>query len=272
MVSLRGLALGAGALATLAACGGSPSAAPAASPSSPPASASQASGRGSAASAPAASGGPAAEASAPATPSAIGSPAPSAAASASGAASASAAAPAVKLTIAPNAGSALDIKMRELLAGNVAQNDAVESTKAVSGTINLDASGAVLPGSKISLDLRTLKSDRAQRDNFIKGRFVLDTQQYPTVDFVPTQIEGLGGPPPASGQKTFQLLGNATVRGVTKPLTWQVTASFDPQGCQGQASTSFKLSDFGMSPPKAGPVIQVQDAGNLVLSFQAEKS
>ncbi|MFI5267258.1 MAG: YceI family protein [Chloroflexota bacterium] len=185
------------------------------------------------------------------------------------ASSVAAAGGAVKLVIAPDANSEIDIRMRELLAGNVAQNDAIESTKTVSGAINLDASGGVLPGSKINLDLRTLKSDRSQRDNFIKGRFVLNTAQFPLVEFAPTEVQGLDGTPPTSGQKTFKLLGEATVRGVTRPLTWDVTATFDQQGCQGQATTAFKLSDFGMTPPKAGPVVQVEDAGMLTMRFQA---
>lgn len=258
-VSLRQLTLSTVALAALAGCDASP-AATASSAVTPPAPAASI-----AASAPAAS-------QAAKTPSS--SPQSSSAASVQSAASgpASAAAGGVKLTIAANAGSEMNIKMRELLAGNVAQNDAIESTKTVSGIINLDPNGEVLPGSKISLDLRTLKSDRAQRDNFIKGRFVLDTAQYPTVDFVPTQVQGLGGTPPSLGEKTFKLTGNATVRGVTRPLTWDVTATFDQQGCQGQATTTFKLSDFGMSPPKAGPVVQVEDAGSLLMKFQATRA
>jgi polyisoprenoid-binding protein YceI len=267
MALSRASALLTGATLTLilAACGGSPSAAPDVPPPS------SAVGTAGSASSPASS--PAGAPAAAAATSSAASGATSAAAGQSAAVSPNGASSGpVKLVIAPNAGSQIDIKMRELLAGNVAQNDAVESTKTVSGTVSLDATGAVLPGSKISLDLRTLKSDRSQRDNFIKGRFVLDTQQFPMVDFTIKQVQGLDGGTPTAGQKTFKLIGDATVKGVTTPLTWDVTATFDGQDVQGQASTSFKLSDFGMQPPKAGPVVQVEDAGNLVMKFQATRS
>ena len=161
--------------------------------------------------------------------------------------------------------------MRELLAGNAAQTEAVESTKAVSGAVLLDPQGKVLPGSSIKLDLTTLKSDRDIRDNFIK-RVTLQTNQFPSVEFVPNQIQGLDGGLPTSGQHSFKLIGDATIKGKTSQMTWDVSANFDQQGAKGQASTQFKLSDFGLTPPKAGPVISVDDNGSIVLSFQATKA
>jgi polyisoprenoid-binding protein YceI len=177
---------------------------------------------------------------------------------------------AVKLTIASNS-SQMDIVMHELLTGNAAKTNAVESTKAVSGAIMLDAQDNILPGSKLSLDVNSLQSDRQIRDGFIK-RVTLQANQFPTVDFVPTHIEGLTGGLPSSGQRTFKLIGDATVRGATHPMTWEVTATFTGQGCEGTATAPLKLSDFGLTPPKAGPVIAVDDAGTIDLKFQASKS
>jgi polyisoprenoid-binding protein YceI len=177
----------------------------------------------------------------------------------------------IKLTVTPDS-SEVDIRMRELLAGNVGQNEALLTTRAVSGSILLDAKGSILPESKLILDLRTLKSDRPTRDNFIKGRFVLDTSQFPNVEFVPREARGLNGVPPASGQLTFKLVGEATVKGVTSALTWDVTAMCAPDACRGEAATPFKLSDFNIPPPKAGPVISVEDSGRLEMKFQAGRS
>ncbi len=194
---------------------------------------------------------------------------PSAASSSSSAAS-SPSGKGLKLTIAPNTGQ-VDIKVKELLADNKAQTDAVESTQAVSGAILLDAAGAVQPGSKISVDLTTLKSDRSQRDNFVK-RSVLETSQFPNVEFVPLEIQGLNGLPPSSGDATFKLVGNATVRGVTKPMTWTVTAQFDQQGAKGTATSPFQLTAFGITPPRIGPVLQVDDGGTISFSFVCTRS
>jgi len=176
----------------------------------------------------------------------------------------------VKLILEPNS-TEIDVQMRELLAGNAAQTDAVETTKTVSGAILMDGTNAVLTGSKLTMDLTTLQSDRQIRDNFIK-RATLETNKFPTMDFVPKQLQGLNGPLPSSGQATFKLLGDATIKGVTKPISWDVTATFTQQAVQGQATASFKLSDFGMTPPKAGPVISVDDTGRLTVKFQATRA
>ncbi|MDE3077307.1 MAG: YceI family protein [Chloroflexota bacterium] len=161
--------------------------------------------------------------------------------------------------------------MRELLAGHATKSDAVESTQAISGALLLSPKGAVLPGSKLELELSALSSDRDRRDNFIK-RSVLETSRYPNVEFVPKQAQGLDGLPPASGQVTFKLLGDATVHGVTKPMTWDVTAQCSGQGCNGTATSSFTLTEFGMTPPRIGPVLEVEDQGRLELRFQAARS
>jgi polyisoprenoid-binding protein YceI len=161
--------------------------------------------------------------------------------------------------------------MTELLAGNAARTEAIESTKKVSGSLTLGPDGKVQPGSQITLDLNSLASDRQTRDNFVK-RVTLQTNQFPNVEFVPKEVQGLPSPLPASGQAAFKLLGDATIRGVTRPLAWDVTATLSADGVQGQATSSFKLSDFGITPPKAGPVISVDDAGKLDMKFQASRS
>jgi hypothetical protein len=51
------------------------------------------------------------------------------------------------------------------------------------------------------------QSDERQRDRYIQ-RNTLQTATYPTATFVPTQVVGLPSPMPASGDVTFQMIGN----------------------------------------------------------------
>jgi len=104
------------------------------------------------------------------------------------------------------------------------------------------------------------------RDSFIK-RNTLQTSRYPAAVFAPTAITGLPSPLPTSGGATFQLAGNLTVHGVTKPATWTVTAQFNGRQISGKATAPFTITEFGMTIPKAGPVLSVQDAGTLELDF-----
>ena len=90
-------------------------------------------------------------------------------------------------------------RIREQLAGINFPSDAVGTTQAVTGTIALDDQGQVrLSDSRMTIDLRTLRSDSDRRDNYVR-RNTLETERYPTVVFVPTAVRGLPRPPFAPG-------------------------------------------------------------------------
>jgi len=162
-------------------------------------------------------------------------------------------------------------RAREQLVGQNLPTEAVGTTKKVSGTIVLDPTGDVVDDqSTITVDLSALQSNESRRDNFIKGN-TLNTNQFPNATFVVREVQGLSTPLPTSGEATFQLHGDLTVRGVTRPVTWQVTATFANGGLTGNATTSVKLTDFGMTPPKAGPVLSIEDQLNLELAFAASR-
>ena len=168
-------------------------------------------------------------------------------------------------------GTTADFKVREQLVGHDLPSDAIGKTSAVTGKIVLGPDGKVdATQSKFTVDLTTLKSDQSRRDGFIQ-RSTLETAQYPTATFVPTEVKGLPSPLPTSGQVTFQLSGNLTVHGVSHPMTWNVTATVNGNDVSGQASTPFTFADFGMTPPKAGPVLSVNDNGTLEMAFKLSK-
>ena len=146
-------------------------------------------------------------------------------------------------------------------------NDAIGATSDVSGGIAFDAAGNLVPGSsKFIVNVGALKSDKDRRDGYVRGR-ILETSQYPTVELTPTAIRGLTLPLPTSGNKTFQIVGDLTVHGVTKPTTWNVTASFDRGRVSGAAATSFLFSDFGLNQPRVPVVLSVADSIKLEYTF-----
>jgi polyisoprenoid-binding protein YceI len=160
---------------------------------------------------------------------------------------------------------------REQLAGRSLPSEAVGTSTAVTGALVLGTDGSVKADqSKIEVDLRQLKSDESRRDNFIQGS-TLQTSRFPMATFAPREVQGLSNPLPTSGQATFQLLGDLTVHGVTKPVTWQVSAEFTNAAVTGNATTNVNISDFGMTPPKAGPVLSIADALTLEMVFTANR-
>jgi polyisoprenoid-binding protein YceI len=176
----------------------------------------------------------------------------------------------VKLVLDPSASQA-SYKAREVLVGKTLPSEAVGTAPGVSGSLLLGADGSVAADqSTITVDLTKLKSDEGRRDNFVRSD-TLQTSRFPTATFVARETQGLTMPLPTSGEATFQLLGDLTVHGVTRPVTWQVTAQFADTTVSGSATTNVKITDFGMTPPKAGPVLSIEDALGLELVFSANR-
>jgi polyisoprenoid-binding protein YceI len=170
------------------------------------------------------------------------------------------------LVLVPD-GSQARFKVREQLAGRNLPNDAVGTTNAVSGKIDIGANGVLVPdASKITVDMTSLKTDESRRDNFIK-RNTLDTAQYPAAVFVPTAVKGLPSPLPSGGDVKFELTGDLTLHGVTKPITWQATGKIAGQDLTGTASTRTTFEQFGMTPPRAAVVLSVEDNITLEIDF-----
>jgi polyisoprenoid-binding protein YceI len=156
-------------------------------------------------------------------------------------------------------GSEVRYRVREQLVGLSFPNDAVGTTSAVEGAIVFDGQGRLLPGdSRFAVDLRTLRSDEARRDNYVR-RNTLETERYPMVTFAPAEARGLPVPLPQTGSVPFELVGDLTVREVTRRVSWNATASFDGPRVTVRARTTFRFGDFGLRVPRVSVVLSVED-------------
>jgi polyisoprenoid-binding protein YceI len=172
----------------------------------------------------------------------------------------------LRFSIVPEATEAR-FRVREQLAGMQLPNDAVGTTRAVQGTIVFGPSGEIVrEQSKVIVDLNSLRTDQPMRDAFIKQN-TLQTQRYPTAEFVPHTAQGLPWPLPASGEAAFQLIGELTIHGVTRTVTWDVRARFTGQEVRGIATTSVTFGDFGMTQPRVARVLSIEDNIRLELEF-----
>jgi polyisoprenoid-binding protein YceI len=158
--------------------------------------------------------------------------------------------------------------VREQLAGFDFPNDAVGKTAAVTGALVLDANGSVVAGeSKFVIDVSKLVSDQERRDGYVR-RNTLATEEHPNVTFDITSVRGLANPLPRSGEFTFQLVGNLTVRDVTRPVTWDVTARLENGAVVGKAATKFTFEQFSMTKPRIARVLSVDDDIRLEYDFK----
>jgi polyisoprenoid-binding protein YceI len=158
----------------------------------------------------------------------------------------------------------------EELAGQGA-NEAIGETNSIIGQIYFDADGVPLACSRFDVDMRTLVSDEARRDNYLRGN-TLQTDTYPVATFVVTAIEGLDGALADGEETSFYLVGNLTMHGATNQVRWAVTATLSGDSITGSGSTTFDMEDYGITEPVIGPVVSVDETITLEIDIVATKA
>jgi polyisoprenoid-binding protein YceI len=106
------------------------------------------------------------------------------------------------------------------------------------------------------------------RDNFIRRNF-LESSKYPLAIFTPTSVDGMPKSYTDGQSYSFKVTGNLTAHNVTKPVTFAVTASLSGTTLSGTASTTIKMSDFGVGPITLAGMLQTQDDVKLDMKFVA---
>jgi protocatechuate 3,4-dioxygenase beta subunit/polyisoprenoid-binding protein YceI len=149
---------------------------------------------------------------------------------------------------------------------------AVGVTDRLDGTIEIDlADPQILRSLQVTADLRSLKSDEPNRDNKLADQWLV-TSQFPQASF---RAAGINNPPPGilEGQAVqFTLNGEMTIREITRPATFQVTARLGGDRLIGTAIGVIKMSDFGIDPPRLLDFVVVEDEVQLVVNFVAQEA
>lgn len=159
-------------------------------------------------------------------------------------------------------------RVTEQLAGFDLPNDAIGATKGISGRLVVESNGTVVKdSSKIIVKVNELKSDKARRDKYLETHSIESTK-FPEVALVPVTFQGLTEPIPAGQSKTFAVVGDLTVHGVTRPTTWHVTARSDGKDVVGTAITAFTFKDFNLDQPHVPVVLSVADTIRLEYDFR----
>ena len=113
----------------------------------------------------------------------------------------------------------------------------------VSGTVTVPASGE--PTVDVTINAASIDTRVDARDNHLRSADFFDVEKYPTLRFVSS-----------SAKRTddgYTLTGNLTIRGVTKPVTLEVTdegTGIDPWGNTKSAFSArgrINRNDFGLT-------------------------
>lgn len=156
--------------------------------------------------------------------------------------------------------------VRERFFGKESDVTAIGRTSAFTGELILN--GGIVQPSTIQIDLSTLTSDEARRDNQV--RRALDTGTHKLATFAIAQ----SGDYPAlqEGQETsFTLQGQMTIKGAARPLSFAAKAKLEGTTVTLNAETTFAMTDFGVTPPSIGGFVSVTDQVTLHVTYVGTK-
>lgn len=140
----------------------------------------------------------------------------------------------------------------------------VGTSSIVLGEIVYDPSDpASLQIGTILINARDFTTDSSNRNRAIRGP-ILDADTFEFIEFSPTAIDGFDG----SGS-TFTVSGDLTIRDVTHPVTFDVTAAVDGEQVIGTATAVVDRTLWGLDIPNAPGVANVAESVVLTLEFVA---
>jgi polyisoprenoid-binding protein YceI len=140
----------------------------------------------------------------------------------------------------------VEFTVRHLMISNV--KGQFEKT---TGTITTDPANPAASSIDATIDASSVNTRVAMRDDDLKSPDFLDVAKYPTITFKSTKVE-------ADGAGKWNVTGDLTLHGVTKPVVLAVEATGtpikDPMGTTrvgASATTKINRKDFGLTWNKA---------------------
>lgn len=142
--------------------------------------------------------------------------------------------------------------------------------KTFNGALTIDEKNFEKSKLDAEVEIASIDTSVNDRDNHLKSPDFFDAAKYPKMIFKTTAIKGT--------PESFKLMGNLTIKGTTKPVTFDAVYKGSVKDAYGNLKTAFtattKISrkDFGLTWNKmveAGPV--VGDEVTIRLKVQATK-
>lgn len=121
----------------------------------------------------------------------------------------------------------------------------------LTGTVTLDEKDVTKSKVEATIDATTIDTREAKRDEHLKSPDFFDVAKYPAITFKSTKVQ-------KNGKDGLKVTGDLTMRGVTKPVTLDVTGPTgeikDPWGSArrgASATTKLNRNDYGVAWSKA---------------------
>jgi polyisoprenoid-binding protein YceI len=135
------------------------------------------------------------------------------------------------------------------------------------GVAYLDGDDPANSSAKVTIKAASIDTRNAQRDEHLRSNDFLAMETYPEITFVSTAVR-------QTGDNSFDLTGDLTIRGVTKPVTIPFTyegAATDPFGnlrVGFEGSVAINRKDYGITWNAALETGGVLVSDKIVLEFE----
>jgi polyisoprenoid-binding protein YceI len=148
------------------------------------------------------------------------------------------------------------------------------SFSGLKGTVDYDPANLDASKANLTIDASTIDTRNENRDKDLRSPKFFDVEKYPTITFVSKRVI-------PQGQGKFQLVGDMTMHGVTKEVTFAVEGPMpavkDGRGnLHSGASATAKINrkDFGLTwnGPLEGGGVTVSDEVEMTVEIEMTQS
>ena len=135
-------------------------------------------------------------------------------------------------------------------------------------TGELVVAGSAVESASFTVDVASITSDEDRRDNQFRGR-IMEVEEFPEASFALTEPIDVGTVPAAGEQVTASATGDLTLHGVTRPVTFDLTAEVGDGRIGVLGSIPVTFADYAIENPSTSG-ITTEDNGLLefVLVFE----
>src|SRR3954447_7467861 len=144
------------------------------------------------------------------------------------------------------------------------------SFSGLKGTVDYDPANLEASKANLTIDTTTVDTRNENRDKDLRSAKFFDVEKYPTITFVSKRVI-------PQGQGKFQLLGDMTMHGVTKEVTFAVEGPMPPvKDAKGNlhsgatATAKVNRKDFGLTwnGPLEGGGVTVSDEVEMTVEIE----
>jgi polyisoprenoid-binding protein YceI len=163
--------------------------------------------------------------------------------------------------VAPgDANSFVGYRVQEQLVGGAIEQATTGRTSDMTGSFAI--TGKTVQDVTVTADLRTLTSDRTQRDDAIKDRG-LESNRFPEAKFVLSEPIERPTVPAVGETVTATAKGDFTLHGVTKQVEIPVEGRWDGRDVQVVGRLHIVFADYGIQAPTSPVVASIDDEGEM---------